>query len=90
LCRKVEACEVSHEWEARKLQSHVDAPGILASDLALAQQDERLPQGQILSTCFVQQNIELIANGSELQSRQHLAQRIREGTHQKPPPSSAS
>jgi hypothetical protein len=41
---KVEAQEIAHEWEAGELQGHLDAPLVLAGDLALAQSKSRSPR----------------------------------------------
>ena len=90
LRREVKAGEVAHEREARELQRHLDAPLVLAGNLALAEQDEGLAQAQLLPAGFVEQPIELIADGGELESREHIGQAIGSGMHQKPPPSSAS
>jgi hypothetical protein len=80
---------VAHEGEARELQSHLDTPFILTRDLALTQRDESRassdPAGLLRP-----ETVELIADGGQLQPRQHLGQAVGDGMHQKPPPSSAS
>src|SRR6266699_983599 len=70
--------------------SHLDTPLVLAGNLTLTQHHQGLAQAQLLPPCFVQEAVELIADGSQLQSRQHLGQAIGGGTHQKLPPTSAS
>jgi hypothetical protein len=78
-------------------QSHVDAPVILAGDLALAQHDQRFPRRQVGTRRLVEQAVELITDARELQSRQHGVQRIGGhlggslcAWHQKLPPIAAS
>jgi hypothetical protein len=44
---------------------------ILARDLALAQQDQRLTRRQVRARRLVEQAVELVADAGELQSRQH-------------------
>src|SRR4051794_35593645 len=70
---------------------------ILACDLALAQQDQRLTRRQVRARRLVEQAVELIADAGELQSRQHGIERIDRffhyllsPRHQKPPPTTAS
>jgi hypothetical protein len=66
LCRKVEAREIAHEWEAGQLQRHLDAPLVLAGDLALAQQYQGLAQAQLLAAGLIQQAIELVTDAGQL------------------------
>jgi hypothetical protein len=49
---------------------------ILARDLALAQQDQRLTRRQVCARRLVEQAVELIADTGELQSRQHGVERV--------------
>jgi hypothetical protein len=48
-----------------ELQSHVDAPVILAGDLTLAQHDQRFPRRQVGARRLVEQAVELIADARE-------------------------
>src|SRR5262249_52185818 len=70
---------------------------ILARDLALAQQDQRLTRRQVRARRLVEQVVELVADTGELQSRQHGVERISRcfgcslcARHQKLPPTTAS
>ncbi|MGY3362789.1 hypothetical protein ACVWZK_009452 [Bradyrhizobium sp. GM0.4] len=68
---EVEARKLLHGREVCELQRHLDAAMILARDLALAQQDQRLTRRQVRARRLVEQAVELVANAGELQSRQH-------------------
>src|SRR5262249_6893257 len=70
---------------------------ILARDLTLAQQDQRLTRRQVRARRLVEQVVELVADAGELQSRQHGVERIGRcfgcrlcARHQKLPPIAAS
>src|SRR5512138_507555 len=70
---------------------------ILALDLALAQQDQRLTRRQVGACRLVEQVVELVADAGELQSRQHGLEPIDWclgsllcARHQKLPPIAAS
>ena len=73
-----------------ELQRHVDAAGVLAGDLPLAQQGERLAHVEIGPVRLVEQAVELVADAGELQPAEHVGEPIGGGLHQKPPPTSAS
>jgi hypothetical protein len=64
---KVEAVEISDKWEARQPDAHLDAPLFLAPDLALAEQRQRLTNGQLASAGFIDQAVELIADRRQLE-----------------------
>jgi hypothetical protein len=66
LPRKVEAQEIAHEWEAGKLQGHLDAPLVLAGDLTFTQQHQGLTQVQLLPAGFIQQAVELVTDAGQL------------------------
>jgi hypothetical protein len=66
LCLEVKARKLLQSREVGELQSHVDAPVILAGDLALAQHDQRFPRRQVGARRLVEQAVELIADAREL------------------------
>src|ERR1700756_1570257 len=53
--------------EVGDLAGHLDAPFVLARDLALDQEGQRLTQGQLTSGRLVQQAVELVTDRGELQ-----------------------
>jgi hypothetical protein len=60
---KVEAVEVAHRGEVGDLPRHLDAPLVLARDLALEQKKgQRLAEGQLAPGGLVQQTVELVAD----------------------------
>src|SRR6185369_7376442 len=70
---------------------------ILAGDLTLAQQGQRLARRQVGTRRLVEQAVEPVANAKELQSRQHGVEPINRclgrllcARHQKLPPIAAS
>ena len=63
---EVKAVEVARCGEVRDLAGHLDPPLVLAGNLALAQERQRLAQRQFLSGGFVQQAIQLVADRGEL------------------------
>ena len=76
---------------------HVDAAMILARNLPLAQQRQRLARRQVRARRLVEQAVELVADAGELQARQHGVERIGQhfgcflcARHQKLPPIAAS
>jgi hypothetical protein len=44
---EVEAVKIAHEREARQANAHLDAALVFAGDLALAEQRQRLANGQL-------------------------------------------
>src|SRR4051795_1186611 len=67
LGREVEAGEVAHEREPGEPDGHLDTPLVLAGDLPLAKNPDRLPDRQPAATRLVHQAIELIADGRQLE-----------------------
>jgi hypothetical protein len=53
-------------------QRHLDAPMVLAGDLALAHQHQRLARRQVRAHRLVEEIVALVADARELQPRQHL------------------
>ena len=72
---EVEAVQLAHRREMRDLARHLDATLVPAGDLALAQERQRLAQGQLLARRFVQQVVELVADRGQLQPGQPAGQR---------------
>src|SRR5689334_7230249 len=87
---EVEALEVADHREVGELQCHVNAAGVLAGDLPLTQEGERLAHVEIGAGCLVEQAVKLVADAGELQSAEHVGEPIGRDLHQKPPPTSAS
>src|SRR6516165_691822 len=83
---KVETVEVAHERETRQPDAHLDAALVLAGDLPLAEQRERLTNGQLAPRRLVDQAVELIADRCQLEPVQHRDQMI-VLHHQRPPTS---
>jgi hypothetical protein len=67
------------------LDRHLDAPLVLAGDLALAQEADRLAQGQLAPGGLVEQRVELIADRRQLQPGQHADQGLVVERHHQPP-----
>ena len=86
---KVETREVTHEGETREAEAHVNAALVASGDFALAEQRQRLADRQFTSACLVDQAVDLVTQGGELQSVQHGDQVIMVA-HQKRPPIAAS
>src|SRR5215208_5335850 len=84
------AGEVAHEREAGKPDAHLDAPLVLAGDLALAEHPQRLADRQLAPARLIDQAVELVADGCQLEAGEHRHQMIVGGIHQKPPPIRAS
>src|SRR5690349_13966174 len=62
LGREVEPVEIAHERKARQLDAHLDPALVLAGDLALAEQRERLADRQLAPSGLVDQAVELVAD----------------------------
>jgi len=89
LGRVVEAGQRGDAGEVRNARAHLDTPFVLAGNLALAQESQGLPERQLLTGGFVEQAVQLIADGRQVQPRQHVHQ-VFVGDHQKLPPATAS
>src|SRR3954451_9387463 len=87
---KIEAGQVPHERKARQADAHLDAPLVLAGDLPFAEQGQRLADGQLAPAGLIDEAVELVADGGQLEAAQHANQAIVSGAHQKPPPIRAS
>src|SRR5690606_4296793 len=87
---EVEARELAHERELRDRQMHLDPALVLARDLALAEERQCLAEREIEAARLVEEPIELIANGGELQPRQHARERVDDCFHHQLPPASCS
>ena len=88
---EVEAGNVPHERELRQTEAHVDAALILPGDLALAEERQRIAQGQLRAHGFVEEAAELIAHRRQLQPRQHPVEVVlRVCVHHHAPPATAS
>jgi hypothetical protein len=72
------------------LDRHLDAPLVLAGDLALDQEREPLAQGQLALGGLVQQAVELVADCGQLQPGQGLGQTGVIDVHDQPPPATRS
>jgi hypothetical protein len=64
---EVETVEIAHRREVGNLARHLDAPLVLAGDLALDQKRQRLAQAQLALGGLVQQTVKLVADRSQLQ-----------------------
>jgi hypothetical protein len=71
---KVEAIEVAHAREVNDLHGHLDAPFVLARDSPLDEEGERLAHGKLAPRRLVDEIVELITNGGELEKRQPAGQ----------------
>src|SRR5918996_909469 len=87
---EVEAGEVPHVRELRDRHRHLDPALVLAGDLPLAEQGERLAQGQLALRGLVEQAVELIADRRQLEPGEHLLKMRGLGDHDQPPPTAAS
>jgi len=76
--------------EVGDLPRHRDAPLVLARDLALTKEGERLTQGELAPRRFVDEVVELIANGGELEARQPTGEGLMVDGHDQPPPATLS
>src|SRR5882724_6970499 len=83
---KVKAIEIAHEREAGEPDAHRDAALVLAGDLTLAEQRQRLADRQFAPRRLVDQTVELITDRRQLEPVQHLDQMI-VVHHQRPPTS---
>lgn len=90
LSGKVEAVEVAHAGKVSDLHRHLDAPLVLARDLTLAQEGQRLAQTQLASRRLVDEVVELIADGGKLQSAQPGKEHLVIDAHRQPPPATRS
>ena len=90
LRREVEAIQLAHRREVRDLAGHLDPPLIAACDLALAQQGQRLAQGQFAPRRLVQQAVQLVADRGQVQPGQPAVQRGLVRAHHQPPPTASS
>jgi hypothetical protein len=72
------------------LDCHLDAPLVLAGNLALAQEGDGLAQRQLAPGCLVEQAVELVADRGQLQPGQHADQDVVIEFHHQPPPTSRS
>jgi hypothetical protein len=83
---EVEGLEVAHAGKMGDLDPHLDPSLVLAGDLALAQKGQRLAQGQLAPGRLVDQVVQLVSDGGELQPRQPSRQDLMiYGHHQLPP-----
>jgi hypothetical protein len=64
---EVKAVEVAHHRELGDLARHLDAPLVLAGNLALDQKGQRLVQGQLALGRLVQQTVELVTDRCQLE-----------------------
>src|SRR3974390_2576718 len=90
LSGKVKAVELAHHWEVGDLARHLDAPFILAGDLALDQKPQRLAQGQLTLGRLIQQTVELVADRGQLEPAQRQRQALVVEAHDQPPPAACS
>src|SRR5271169_5480822 len=87
---KSKPSRVAHRREVGDLPRHLDAPLVLAGDLALDQEGQRLAQGQLALGRLVQQAVELVADRGELEPRQRAQQALVIDGHDQPPPATCS
>ncbi len=87
---EVEAVEIAQGREVGDLGRHLDAPFVAPADLALAQKGHRVAQAQLALGGFVEQAVELIADGGQLQPGQHVGERLAIGVHDQSPPAACS
>jgi hypothetical protein len=94
----LEVLQRAHARELGDRHAHLDAPLVLARYLGRAQHRQRLAQVQLGPPGLVQQGVELVAYGGELQSREHRLEVVQQldrlglldGGHHQPPPSAVS
>ena len=82
---EVEPGEVANKGEPRQAESHVDAPLIPTADLPFAEQGQRLADRQLGPAGFVDEAVELVAQGGQLQAVEQGGEMIG-SVHQKLPP----
>ena len=68
---EIEAGQVAHEREAGQAKAHIDPALITARDLAFAEQRQRLADRHFPTAGLVDQAVELVPQGRELQAIQH-------------------
>lgn len=71
LCRKIEACQIANEGEARKPDAHLDPALVLPGDLTFEKERQGFPDRQFYPGCFVDEIVELVADGRQLQPGEH-------------------
>ena len=71
------------------LAGHLDPALVLAGNLALTQEGQGFAQGHLSPGRLVEQVVELVADGCQLQARQHLEQGV-VVDHRQPPPAACS
>src|SRR5439155_25091079 len=87
---KIEAVEIAQRREVGDLGGHLDASLVAAADLALAQEADRLAQSELAPGRLVDEIVELIADGSQMEPGQHALERLMIETHHQPPPMARS
>ena len=73
---EVEVRQLADCREVGDLERHLDAPFVLARHLALDEERERLAQRQLLLRGLVEQAVELVPDGGQLQPRQPAEERL--------------
>jgi hypothetical protein len=89
LCGEVEAVELAHGGKVGDLGRHLDPPLVLAGDLALDQEGERLAQGH-LARAASSSRVSSPSRRGQLESRQPGDERVVVDRHRQPPPTSRS
>ncbi|MCZ8132596.1 MAG: hypothetical protein O9284_15035 [Steroidobacteraceae bacterium] len=84
---EVERVERAHARELGDRRAHLDAARVLAGDLGLAQEEDRVEQRQLPARRVFEQVGELVADRGQLEPRQHAHERV-VGDHGAPPPAS--
>ena len=72
------------------LGRHLDPPFVAPADLALDEEGHGVAQAQLALGGFVEQAVELIADGGQLQPGQHVGERLAVGVHDQVPPAACS
>src|SRR5262249_47073294 len=72
------------------LGRHGDAPLVAPVELALAQQGDGVAQAELTPDSLVEETIELIADGGQMQPGQHVADRFGVAAHHHLPPAACS
>src|SRR6185312_1314168 len=90
LRREVEAVEITHIREVSDLHRHIDATLVLAGDLALDEEGQRLAQAQLTLCRLVQQVVELVADRRELEAREPAQEGLVVDGHGQHPPATRS
>ncbi|MBK8653199.1 MAG: hypothetical protein IPN20_04720 [Haliscomenobacter sp.] len=85
----IEAVQRPGEGELGQPHGHVQSALFTAGHFGLAEKRQGLAQVQVTTSRFIQQGVELIAQGGQLQPGEQAGENVGIDVHQ-PPPNSAS